>query len=321
MDVLPPNGLAENIKINDILEQRYARPVLPEELLEEILVAAWTATSPSLVWLTPISRWLFYGRILQTFVDFQAYEQLRLRWLDCALTYRHLRIRSDDMFAAYLMAFHLRPFMTHCMHLDINFPRYTTYANRDFWFICDLLRGNTGLRSVSIHCSRLYSRGSIAEDPLGPPTLPSVTTLQVTSNIHALDCVDELVSAEGIADAFKPFPNATLLCTNLLSRHVGYESQYLPSLSTLVLDLPPKSSATAVLTPSVVDWEIALPLKRRRLRIRRIVVQTGPLSPVGWSHVQAACDEAAVELVHEVKYARSLTQYCGKYPFVLLVLR
>ncbi|THH29802.1 hypothetical protein EUX98_g4393 [Antrodiella citrinella] len=288
----------------------------PDEIVEDILIRAWMSSS----WSTPKSRWLFYCKILglsrqwnrivysvivqyrclETLADFQLYNHLcpptgTLEETEQQPRCKYLRIPYNDMALSYLYGFKLHPYLVCCDELDV-IPMY----DGKLWTICRLLVNNEHVRALSFDLSSFAVR-AFPDPYIWPHLIANAPTLVVTTlSINTQNIGWFYRDILDFKAALTPFPKLAHLRTNV-PVSLLLVSEYLRSLVTLTLDIPPLYLKDFHAT-SLLNWSLISALKKGAFQPKKITVESGPLKPIGWDELCKICDTLGVVLIYSVKY-------------------
>ena len=293
----------------------------PDEIVEDILIRAWL--SPN--WPSPKERWLWYFKILgisrqwnriirsvvfnyrmlQTLADFQLYTHLHPPTLEdgTARRFKYLKFPSNDLAMTFLYAFDLEQYLDQCIELDI-----APMSDGNLWTLLKILSCadvETPLRSFAFAFQNYAAHSFPTKDIWGDlvtraPKLSAITTLSITCTSTKQtgwiyrDIMD-------FRSSLLPFPNLKHLRTNV-PISLNLVAEYLQTLVTLTLDVPPVYLKTFHAT-SLLNWGLISALKNGAFRPRKVVIESGPLKPLGWDQLRKVCETQGVLLVYEVKYS------------------
>lgn len=292
----------------------------PDEIVEDILIRVWLCSE----WTHPKDRWIAYCkllnisrqwnhiiqsvvlqyRVLETLVDFQVYSHFcsSPEQPPCSRRYKYLRMPWSDLALSFLAPFEMSSFVASCDELDVS-----PMPNGRLWSLCHML-GNADSQSralsfnfeefaADIHLEKRDGNVVISY----PPKLPLVTTLDITcTNPELLEWIyRDVVDVRAM---LYPFPNLAHLRINL-PVPLFLVAEYLQSLVTLTLDIPPTYTKKPHPT-SLSNWGIVPALKNHAIAPEKIVIESG-LKPVGWEELCKVCDTLGIQAIFVLKYTET----------------
>ncbi|TCD62534.1 hypothetical protein EIP91_006761 [Steccherinum ochraceum] len=294
----------------------------PDELVEDILIRAWLSTD----WSSPKRRWFLYRtvlglsrqwnrimravvmqfRVLESLADFQMYSHLSTSFmLQVLLPVKYIRIPFLDLTDSYLLAFHMIPMVQSSAEVDI-----PSMSDGDFWRLCKTIDKDRfrprhqslafAFKNYAVLSHNQTCDSSMSELTRKTPKVSFITGLTITwtklreSGGFCYDLTD-------FKCMLLPFPNLAHLRTNI-PISLLLVSDLLKSLVTLTLDIPPLYIKDFHAT-SLLPWSVITSLKKRAFVPQKIIVESGPLKPIGWDILCNVCDTLGVKTLYIIKYA------------------
>lgn len=310
------NGYISDVDVDNILPTH----TFPDEIVEDILIRVWLSWE----WTYPKARWIVYHkllgisrqwsritrsvalhyRVLESLVDFQVYAHLCSHGQPTySRRYKYLRMPYTDMTLSYLEAFDMTSLMSSCAELDVS-PMY----DGRLWPLCRMVAdSDPQLRCLSFKFEDFAAESSCheydrIEAVLLAPKLTSVTTLNITcTNPKRIEWIYRNVV--DFKSMLLPFPNLAHLRTNI-PISLLLAAEYLKSLVTLTLDVPPVYMKHFHAT-SILSWGLITALKTRAISPQKIIIESGPLHPIGWEQLCKVCDTLGIQTVFVSTYAKT----------------